>query len=656
MIKIKRFEIKKEKIKRIIISIIITLVVEVFLCNYPAFRTLFAKDKNIETDFNLENNKIIISDIDTRVTSVNINYENELTDKITYNLSFVAEETSDTIKLKPKVILKNSKQYISLDTHSKCKKIEIELETTSDFKIESVILNHTNFNINLFRMFIIFLISVFVIKVTDGSFYKKEYDKNNKFQTGVFLINLMVLFGFIVIYNIYQYNYDTLIIKPENISKEDSILMQTEAFMHGQIPLLEEASPEIKGMENPYDYTKRTNEGISYLYDVAYYNGNYYNYFGVAPILTCILPFRAITGMYLHTYLFNLIYIFGIFISLYFLYRKLIEKYVKKVSLFNFYLGFYAILFGANILTLLRGAKYDIVVSSGIFFLTLAINLCMSINNNSRFKYLKLILLGISTGLIVLSKPNLIVYYPILLYLFLINIKDIELKDKIKYSIFVCVPLGILAVFQMIFNYLRFDSILEFGAKYQLTSFNMIYCMQFTFGKLFAGMLEYIFRIPTINPLEFPFILINTNTSIVTVNEICYENRLIGLIAIPIILIYVFTNNIFKREQNNEFKNFIKICIVTSIISILINSIAGGICEVYAIDFKLILCVCAILMLLKMIEKSKDEKMANKVFLILCITTILIMIPISFTTEVNFLTDLRRPITVFLKNVFEFWK
>ena len=345
----------------------------------------------------------------------------------------------------------------------------------------------------------------------------------------------------------------------------------------------------------------------------------------------------------------------GTFIALYFWYKKLVEKYIKKISLANFYLGFYAIIFGANIITLIRGAKYDIVVSSGVFFLLLAMNLSMSINN-SKFKYLKLILLGLSTGLIVLSKPNLIVYYPIVLYLFLINIKQEDLKGKIKDFVFVCIPLGILAIFQMIFNYLRFDNILEFGAKYQLTSFNMIYCMQLTFGKLFAGIIEYIFRIPTINPLEFPFVLINTNTSIVTVNEICYENRLIGLIAIPIIWVIIFTKNILKKEQSNEFKNFIKVCIITSILSMLINSIAGGICEVYAIDFKLILCICAILLLLKLVEKSKDEEMSNKIFLMLCIATILIMIPISFTSEANFLTDLRSFITVYFKNMFEFWK
>lgn len=233
--------------------------------------------------------------------------------------------------------------------------------------------------------------------------------------------------------------------------------------------------------------------------------------------------------------------------------------------------------------------------------------------------------------------------------------KNLEIKEKIKDSIFVIIPLGIFAIIQMIFNYLRFDNILEFGAKYQLTSFNMIYCMSFTFGKIFAGIFEYIFRTPQINPLVFPFVFINTDTSLVSMNEVCYENRLVGLIAIPILFVYLFANNILKNEKNKELVNFIKIILITSFISIIFNSCLGGICEAYSIDFKLMLCIGAIILLLKLIENKKSDENINKLYLILCITTVLIMLPIGLTTESNFLLDLRSSCTVFLKNIFEFW-
>ena len=105
----------------------------------------------------------------------------------------------------------------------------------------------------------------------------------------------------------------------------------------------------------------------------------------------------------------NRIYITISLFALYSLYKKLIDKYIKNISLFNFYLGFYTIIFASNIFTLLRGLKYDIVTTSAISFLLLSLNLAISIKNNNKHKYLKLILLGITTSLIVLSKPNFII-------------------------------------------------------------------------------------------------------------------------------------------------------------------------------------------------------------------------------------------------------
>lgn len=647
-------KLKKPKTKIIIISILIAIFIEIFVCNFPMFRTLFASSKDINANYSIFENKVIISNIDERVTNINFYFKEELTDKITYKVKYLAEENSDLILLRDKVILENQKQYINLDTHSKCKNLEIELITNSEPEIESIVLNHVNFNFNIIRVFILFITVVFFIKVTNKSIYTLEYNSEDKLHNYRFVLNLIVLSAFLFLYVLCQYGTDKLLIKPEDINKEDSILMQTEAFVNGSVPLLEPAPDELKNMENPYDNVKR-DEVTNYLYDVAYYDGNYYNYFGIAPIITSILPFRLITGMYTHTYIFNMIYILGIAISLSVLYKKLIDKYVKKISLCNFYLGFYAIFFGANIITLFRGAKYDIVVSSGIMFLLISMNLAMSIYKNPKYKYLKLILLGVSLALVVLSKPNLIVYYLIVVYLLLNSMKNLSLKEKLKDSIFIAVPLGIFAVFQMIYNYVRFDNIFEFGAKYQLTSFNMTYCMSFTFGKIFAGFFEYIFRTPQINPLVFPFVFINTTTSLVSMNEVCYENRLVGLIAIPILFVYLFANNILKTEKNKELSGFIKIIVSISFISIILNTCLGGICEAYSIDFKLMLCLGAVLVLLKAIEQEKNSKYMNKVFLILCIITITIMLPIGLTTESNFLLNLRSPTTVFFKNIFEFW-
>lgn len=645
--------IKKHKL--VFIAIIITILVEIFLCNYTFFRTIIVGNTNIKAGYTIVDKNIKISNINSRVTSIYFEYDNKLTDKITYNLSYKTEGTSDIININSKVLLPNDEHYIKFDTHSKCSQIEINLLTESDVKLKNIILNYPILDINFIRMIGIFLIVIFFLKVQNGSIYNQNYDPNSKKQNMVFIINLTTACLFIFLYACLEFNTNVFFIDKNNINKEDSILMQTESIINGQIKLMEEPSKELKEMKNPYDSIVRDETVVPYLYDVAYYNGSYYNYFGIAPILTSILPFRIITGRYTHTYLFNMIYIFIAVISLYFLYKKLVKKYIEKISLCNFYLGFYAILFASNIFTLLRGQKYDIVISSACAFLLLSLNLALSIYENNKFKYLKLILLGITTALIVLSKPNFIVYYLLILFLIILSMKEKTLKEKIKDSIFILVPLVIFAIFQMILNYVRFDNILEFGAKYQLTGFNMQYCMMITFGKFLVGIFEYIFKLPIIRPFKFPFIFVNTDTALTTINEVCYENRLIGLAGIPIMYAYLMKSNFVEKTKNKELNSFLNCILITSFLSIILNTCFGGICEAYCIDFKLILSIGAVIILLKGINKSKEKKDANKIFLILCVLTLLIMTPISLTTESNFLVNLTNNTTVYLKNLFEFW-
>ncbi|MBR3696722.1 MAG: hypothetical protein IKM97_00380 [Clostridia bacterium] len=659
----------KVKIKKYILCLLIGVFLEVFLFNYPAIRTLIIGNRNIDVDYTVENDVITIKNLDTRVTSIRINYSNELTDKITYFVKFIAEDNSAYINLREKILLENDKQYINFDTHSKAKEIVITVLTESEVNIENIIINHCNFRINFYSLFIHMVVITFIYSAIDKSLYKERYETHEEYHNEIFIINLIVFSIIIIIYVFNNFGNEislknflgkndvknSIYVSPGKIDKQDCILMQAEAIVHKQIKLMEKPSEELLKMENPYDSYKRNKDDISYLYDTAFYNGSYYNYFGIAPIILLVVPFRLITGKYLCTHIFNIVSIIGIIFSLYSLYKKLIKKYVKQISLCNFYLGYFAILFASNFLTLLRGAKYDIVVSFGIMFLLISLNLAISIYDNLKFRYLKLFLLGVCTGLIVLSKPNFIVYYPLILFLVISSMKEIKIKNKIKDSIIICMPLGILAISQMILNYVRFDNIFEFGARYQLTDFNMNTCMSITFGKIIQGIGEYIFKIPNVKIFTFPFVFINTEILATSLNELCYENRLVGLLGVPVFWIYIFMKDIISKSKNKELNRLIIISLIVSFLSIIINTCFAGICELYSLDFKMILSVIAIILFNKEVEFAKDNFFINKLFLVAMIATILIMIPISFTTEENFLINNKSSQTVFLKNFFEFW-
>ena len=72
--------------------------------------------------------------------------------------------------------------------------------------------------------------------------------------------------------------------------------LMAESLLQGRLDLPCEASPELKAMDNPYDYNMREQLGVEYHWDHAYKDGHYYMYFGVVPALVLYLPYRMITG------------------------------------------------------------------------------------------------------------------------------------------------------------------------------------------------------------------------------------------------------------------------------------------------------------------------------------------------------------------------
>lgn len=71
-------------------------------------------------------------------------------------------------------------------------------------------------------------------------------------------------------------------------------------MMRGELYLEEEPPEWLVKMDNPYDKSARDEfqkaTGEEPLFDVAYYDGHYYVYFGVLPVLIFYLPFYLITG------------------------------------------------------------------------------------------------------------------------------------------------------------------------------------------------------------------------------------------------------------------------------------------------------------------------------------------------------------------------
>jgi len=69
----------------------------------------------------------------------------------------------------------------------------------------------------------------------------------------------------------------------------------TEGFVAGQTHLKLEPDPRLKTLANPWAGA----QGIPRAHDATYFNDRYYVYFGVAPAVLLLVPWRVLTGTYL---------------------------------------------------------------------------------------------------------------------------------------------------------------------------------------------------------------------------------------------------------------------------------------------------------------------------------------------------------------------
>ena len=199
--------IKKYNI--IIKALVISLIIELLLCNFPFWRTLLLGNKKSINNYIVSENSILITDINIRLTNIYFTYNNQLSDKITYTIYYTTEENSDKIQINPKIILKDDKHFINFDTHSLCKNLEIFFLTETDTNINQIFLNYPILDFDILRTFILFIIFSFFFKCKETNFLKVEYNSNNKVQNNKFIFNLVTMCIFIFLYMIYQFNSDT---------------------------------------------------------------------------------------------------------------------------------------------------------------------------------------------------------------------------------------------------------------------------------------------------------------------------------------------------------------------------------------------------------------------------------------------------------------
>ncbi|MBR5322071.1 MAG: hypothetical protein IKU48_00800 [Clostridia bacterium] len=536
-----------------IILLIICLAIELFVCNFHSFHLLFRdydkKELSFETasistegldsisktvvsfnnlnqrigtiyfDITLHETKKLENGYISTITTDKVNVKIDAKDE-TYSKSYRYNTANGTI-----IRNNNSTNTVIMNMSGKVSDLVVTLSTDNGelFALNSVTVNKAvPFNISSFRFILIFGIIFGTFVLLNSNILQKGIDETSSvFAKTVFVITTVFLIIAVVITVLYNMNNTGIVFNSLKQTSGNQISQElVDAFEAGQVSLLDTPNEELLSMENPYDWGARSEAKISYKWDHLLFDGKYYSYYGIAPVILLFLPFHLLTGFYFPTP--EAVMIFGIigitFLSL--LYYEFVKKFFKKLPLSIALASLIVLQTSSSVWYCFASPLfYEIAQSSGFAFTCAGFYFLIKSNVISEGRVLKrhLIFSSFCLSCAVLCRPTLAVYCIAALLFIGIGFFKNRLyaketnqniaKSTVAYLASTLSFFVVIGGIQMIYNYARFGSFFDFGIQYSLT-INDFTRAEYHTDFVTIGFWNYLFASPIIKP-EFPFVFSN---------------------------------------------------------------------------------------------------------------------------------------------------
>lgn len=415
-----------------------------------------------------------------------------------------------------------------------------------------------------------------------------------------------------------------------------------DAFEHHQVNLLEEPSEDLLKLDDPYEYVKRDAEVGSgnFLWDHCFYNGKYYSYYGIGPVLALFLPYHLITGYYFPsgwaTLMFSLIGI--LFLTK--IYLAVIEKKFRDLPTNTVTAGLITLQLSSGIMfSAARPLFYELAIASGFMCVAIGAYLLMTSNIlwDGKISYVRLGFASFFLGYAVLCRPTLAVYCIAALFFFAGGLKKaldgLEKRQKtrtfFKYAAVALVPLGIIALGQMTYNYLRFDNPLDFGIQYSLTINDFTHA-EFHWKYVLINMYAYLFNMPHFTPRKFTYLASSAERFGIngyTFFDDAGKNLVsVGIIyrALPMFA-YLFSGKALQRVEKKKRilpALLIGVTCILMPLAIIFSSWESGYAVRYNADFSWQMVIGALVVAFTLYKSIKSESTKKLVDLIFTFSTV----------------------------------
>jgi hypothetical protein len=240
----------------------------------------------------------------------------------------------------------------------------------------------------------------------------------------------------------------------------------TAGVMQGHVSLPVLTPQGFLNLSIPYDPLQSTY--YQQMLDASFYKGKFYLYFGPLPLLYYI-PYYLLTGKLASSHAAAIFFLSLGFSAGFYLLAKIKFKFFPQISMPQLILAGLVLGLCNNALFLLsRPSVYEVAIASAFCFMNLALLFLFDTFSNN-FKLKDIALFSICLALCVAGRPNFALAcfatVPLILLFF---IKLIPKQNLLKASLALVGPMLIIAMALAMYNYVRFDSFLEFGMHYQI--------------------------------------------------------------------------------------------------------------------------------------------------------------------------------------------
>ena len=295
------------------------------------------------------------------------------------------------------------------------------------------------------------------------------------------------------------------------LQKDDLYNRLADGFLAGRLGFVEAPPPELAKLADPYDPAQ--NAPYQRYHDVTYYQGRYYLYFGPAPALVLLAPWKAVTGHHLPQNLAVVVFAWGLAFTGVLLLQSLRRRYFPATPAWIAVAGAVLVVFGSLLPMLLRRpVYYELAIAAGGFFGLVALALLHGAMVHPPRRARWLAGAGVALGLAVASRPDYLFGAAAALAVYFRwawrhepRATGTDRRQFVTAALAVALPLGLIGAALAAYNVARFGNWAEFGTHYMLAGGNQQKTGMWNLGFLPVNLYYYLVA-PAEWSAYFPFV------------------------------------------------------------------------------------------------------------------------------------------------------